>query len=129
MLKVLAAIQFRSRGEWRNLPYFAISPAFRHREVQKDRQNRKRQIGICHSKIVRSYRPHTFNHCFPCGYGFNQRKKREKAVNVSLFTIRHVFVGFVEGEKSGIRNAECGIRNPFHFVICGKSFRIYNIFF
>ena len=44
VLKVLAAIQFRSRGEWRNLPYFAISQAFRHCEVQKDCQNRKREI-------------------------------------------------------------------------------------
>ena len=33
-------------------------------------------------------------------------KKGEKAVNVGLFTVRHVFVGFVEGEESGIRNAE-----------------------
>ena len=45
VLKVLAVIQFRSRGEWRNLPYFAISQVFRHREVQKDCQNRKREIG------------------------------------------------------------------------------------
>ena len=49
-------------------------------------------------------------------------------MNVSLFTVRHVFVEFVEGMESGIRNPECGIRNPFPFVICGKSFRIYNIF-
>ena len=49
-------------------------------------------------------------------------------MNVSLFTVRHVFVEFVEGWnlESGIRNPECGIRNPFHFVICGKSSRIYN---
>ena len=46
MLKVLAAIQVRSRGEWRNLLYFATSPAFRHREVQKDCPNRKREIGV-----------------------------------------------------------------------------------
>ena len=44
-VNVLAAIQFRSRGEWRNLPYFAISQAFRHREVQRDCQNRMREIG------------------------------------------------------------------------------------
>ena len=57
-------------------------------------------------------------------------------MKVSLFTVRHVFVEFVEGMESGIRNPEsgipnpeCGIRNPFPFVICGKSFRIYNIFF
>ena len=47
---------------------------------------------------------------------------------MSLFTVRHVSVGFVEGEESGMRNAECRIRNPFPFVVCGKSFRIYNIF-
>ena len=56
-------------------------------------------------------------------------------MNLSLFTVRHVFVEFVKGMESGIRNAEsgirnleCGIRNPFPFIICGKSFRIYNIF-
>ena len=27
-------------------------------------------------------------------------------------TVRHVFVGFVEGKESGVRNPECGIRNP-----------------
>ena len=36
---------------------------------------------------------------------------------MSLFTVRHVFVEFVEGIESGIRNPECGIRNPFPFVI------------
>ena len=35
---------------------------------------------------------------------FYQTKKEEKAVNVSIFTVRHVFVEFVEGMKSGIRN-------------------------
>ena len=38
-------------------------------------------------------------------------KKKERAVNVTLFTLRHVFVGFVEGEESGIRNPECGMQN------------------
>ena len=49
---------------------------------------------------------------------------------MSLFTVRHVFVEFVEGItlEFGIRNPEGGIRNPFPFVISGKSFRIYNIF-
>ena len=34
-------------------------------------------------------------------------------------TVRHVFVGFVEDMnlESGIRNPECGIRNPFN-VTC-----------
>ena len=36
----------------------------------------------------------------------NQMKKREKAVNVSLFAVGHVFVGFVERVGSGIWNAE-----------------------
>ena len=112
MLKVLAAIQFRSRGEWRNLPYFAISPAFRHCEVQKDCPNRKREIGYMPLKNC----PFLKTAHFPCGYGFNQTKKREKAVNVSLFTVRHVFVGFVEGEESGIRNAEFATLFLFLFV-------------
>ena len=49
---------------------------------------------------------------------------REKAVNVSLFTVCHVFVGFVEGEESGIRNAEFAtlflllfVENHFAFTI------------
>ena len=33
-------------------------------------------------------------------------------MNVSLFTVRHVFVEFVKGMESGIRNPESGIRNP-----------------
>ena len=38
---------------------------------------------------------------------------------MSLFTVRHAFVEFVEGRnlESGIRNPECGIRNPFPFAI------------
>ena len=30
---------------------------------------------------------------------------------MSLFTVRHVFVEFVEGMESGIRNPESGMRN------------------
>ena len=58
--------------------------------------------------------------CFPCGYGYNQTKKGEKAVDVSLFTVRHVFVEFVEGEnlESGIRNPESGMRNSQPFSFC-----------
>ena len=41
---------------------------------------------------------------------------------MSLFTVRHVFVEFVEGMKSGIRNPECGIRNTFPFVIISVIF-------
>ena len=75
---------------------------------------------------------HTVNHCFPGGYGFNQTKKGEKAVNVSLFSVRHVFVGFVEaGVESGIRNAEFAtlffllfVENHFAFTIffCNSFF-------
>ena len=32
-------------------------------------------------------------------------------MNVSLFTVRHVFVEFVKGMESGIWNLESGIRN------------------
>ena len=69
---------------------------------------------------------HTFNHCFPCGYGFNQTKKGEKAVNGpgerELIYFRHVFVRFVEGEESGIRNPECGIRNLFLLLFVENHF-------
>ena len=87
--------------------------------------------GICHSKIVHSYRPHTSKHCFPCGYGFNQTKKREKAMNVSLFAVRHVFVGFVEGQKSGIWIPECRMQNsqPFSFCYLWKSTSYLQYFF
>ena len=62
--------------------------------------------GKCHSIIVHSYGLHTFNHCFPCGYGFNPTKKGKKTVERDLNSVRHVFVGSVEGRESGIRNAE-----------------------
>ena len=35
-----------------------------------------------------------------------QRKKGKKTVERDLNSVRHVFVGFVEGRESGIRNAE-----------------------
>ena len=45
-------------------------------------------------------------------------------MNVSLFTVRHVFVEFVEGKDSGIRNAEFAtlflllfVENHFAFII------------
>ena len=53
-------------------------------------------------------------------------------MNVSLFTVRHVFVEFVEGMESEIQNPESGMRNSQPFSFCylwKKSFRIYNIFF
>ena len=77
---------------------------FRYREVQKDCQNRKREIGYMPLENCPFLKTamHTFNHCFPCGCGFNPKKKREKAVNVSLFTVGHVFVGFVHVERVGI---------------------------
>ena len=64
------------------------------------------------------------NHSFPSGYGFNPTKKGEKAVNVSLFTVRHVFELFLERQESGIRNAEFAtlflvlfVENHFAFTI------------
>ena len=42
---------------------------------------------------------------------------------MSLFTVRHVFVEFVEEIESGIRNPESGGRNEeFATLICVKSF-------
>ena len=39
---------------------------------------------------------------------------KEFMENLSLqVTVRHVFVGFVEGMESGIRNPECEIRHSF----------------
>ena len=67
--------------------------------------------GKCHSIIVHSYGLLTFNHCFPCGYGFNPTKKGKKTVERDLNSVRHVFVGFVEGRE--IRNPECGNSQPF----------------
>ena len=65
-----------------------------------------------------------FQSLFSMWLGFNQTKKGEKAVNVSLFTVRHVFVEFVEGEESGIQNAEFAtlflvlfVENHFAFTI------------
>ena len=49
-------------------------------------------------------------------------------MNVGLFTVRHVFVGFVEGMESGIRNAECGIRNNFLLLFEENHFA-FAIFF
>ena len=69
---------------------------------------------------------HTFNHCFSCGYGFNQKKKGEKAVNVSLFSVRHVFAGFVEGKKSGMRNAEYA---TLFLLLFGENHFAFTIFF
>ena len=89
------------------MPYLAISPTFCHREVQKDCQNRKREIGYMPLENCPFLKTAYLNHCFPCGYGSNPTKKGEKAVNVSfVITVRHVFVVF---GNVGIRNPECGI--------------------
>ena len=116
------------------LRHFAsVSPSRMSRRIVRIESEKS---SICHSKIVHSYRLHTVNHCFPCEYGFNPTKKGDKAVNVNLFTVRHVLEGFVERKESGIRNPECGICNlsnthllEYSFFICRKSFRIYNNYF
>ena len=61
------------------------------------------------SGIFLSYSPHTINHCLPCGYGFNSVDKGEGGETQTLFTIRHIFGGFVERMESGIRNGEIAI--------------------
>ena len=43
-------------------------------------------------------------------------------MNVSLFTVRHVFVEFVEGMECGMRNPECGIRNLFLLLFVENHF-------
>ena len=44
-------------------------------------------------------------------------------------TVRHVLVGFVERQESGIRNAECGIRNPFKCHLLEDIVYFYPFFF
>ena len=72
-------------------------------------------------RISRSFRPRNLSNLRSKIRFWIRRKEH-------TLTVRHVFVGFVEGIESGTRNPDCGIRNPFPFVICGKSLRIYNIF-
>ena len=52
-------------------------------------------------------------------------------MNVSLFTVRHVFGEFVEGIESGIRNPESGMRNsqPFSFCYLWKIISHLQYFF
>ena len=49
-------------------------------------------------------------------------------MNVSLFTVRHVFVEFVEGMESRMRNPECGTRNPFPFSLFVENHFALTIF-
>ena len=49
-------------------------------------------------------------------------------MNVSLFTVRHVFGEFVEGMEPGIRNPEGGVRNPFLLLFVENHFTL-TIFF
>ena len=52
-------------------------------------------------------------------------------MNVSLFTVRHVFVEFEEGRESGIRNPESAMRNsqPFSFCCLWKIISHLQYFF
>ena len=54
-----------------------------------------------------------------------RERELEKAVNVSLFTVRRVVVGFVEGVESGIQNAEFAIDFLFLFVENHFAFTIF----
>ena len=125
VLKVLAAIQFRSRGEWRNLPYFAISQAFRHREVQKDCQNRKREIGYMPLENCPFLKTAYFQSLFSMWLWFEPNEEEREGGERELIYCRPCFC--MVCRTRGIWNPECGSRNPF-LVICGKSFRVYNIF-
>ena len=107
VLKVLAAIQFRSRAEWRNLPYFpAISQAFRHREVQKDCQNRKREIGYMPLENCPLLKTAYFQSLFSMWLWFKPNEEEREGGERELIYVGHVFVRFVERVGSGIRNAE-----------------------
>ena len=86
--------------------FASVSPSRMSRRIARIESKKS---GICHSKIVLSYSPRTFNHCLPCGYGFNPVNKGEGGETQTLFTIRHVFGGFVERMESGIRNGEFAI--------------------
>ena len=87
---------------------FAVAKS--RRIIRIEREN----SGKCHSKIVHFLRLHTFNYCFPCGYGFNPTKKGRRRWNVKLLCPPcFCIVVFVERMESGIRNPECGIRNSF----------------
>ena len=85
--------------------FASVSPSRMSRRITRIESEKS---GICHSKIVHSYSPHTFNHCLPCGYGFNPVKKGDGGETQTLLTIRHVFGGSLEGRmekpESGIRN-------------------------
>ena len=113
--KVLAAIQFRSRAEWRNLPYFAISQAFRHCEVQKDCQNRKREIGYMPLENCPFLKTAYFHSLFSMWLWFQPNEEERECGERELIYCRPCFCR-VCGTR-GIWNPECGIRNPFN-VTC-----------
>ena len=78
MLNVLAAIQFRSRGEWRNLPYFAISQAFRNREVQKDCQNRMAKTDLTFPVFSLKFVDLQFSSAFTVSFHYRRSDCRVK---------------------------------------------------
>ena len=98
---------------------FTIAKSIRIVRIESEKS------GKCHSIIVHSYRLHTFNHCFPCGYDFNPTKKGKKTVERDLNSVRHVFVGFVEG-----RNPESGMWNsqPFQCHLLEHTLKFYTFF-
>ena len=67
---------------------------------------------------------------FPCEYGFNPTKKGDKAVNVNLFTVRHVFGGIWGREESGMRNLQSFKNLPVRVFLfyLSKIILIHNIF-
>ena len=118
MLNVLAAIQFRSRGEWRNLPYFAISQAFRHREVQKDCQNRKREIGYMSLENCPFLKIAYFQSLFSMWVWFQPKEEGRQGGERKLIYCPPCFwrdLWNVRNPESGMRNSQSFKYSPVRF--------------
>ena len=107
--------------------FTSVSPP---RIVQKNCQNKKREIEEIPLENCSFLMIAYFHHCFPCGCGFNPMKKGDKAVN--LHYVLHYVFGEICG-RYGIWNPEKGKLSNTHlleysFSVCRKSFRISNIF-
>ena len=89
-------------------PTWPFRQRFSIANVQKDCQNKKREIGCMPLENCPFLKIGYFNHFFPYGYGFYQIKNGDKAVNVNLFTVRHVCEGLWNGGNlgSGMRNSQ-----------------------
>ena len=130
MLKVLAVIQFWSRGEWRNLPYLAISPAFSHSEVQKDCQNRKREIGYMPLVNCPFLKPVYFKPLFSMWLWFSPNEEGGEGGERELIYCPPCFCRVCG--TAGIWTPECGIQfnsQPFSFCYLWKIISHSQYFF